>query len=240
MPGTLIFGGTTEGRLAAEKEKGAVVCVSTAYGASLLPPGSDCRVGKLNRQEMAALMRELQPERVIDATHPFAVQVTANILACCEELGVPYERISRPAVPGDWKSHVRHAENAGQAAEMLKETEGHILLTTGSRTLGVYTAAVAAERIWARVLPTGEALELCEQAGIPASHVIAMQGPFSKELNGALYDQFDIRVMVTKDSGKAGGVEEKVLPALNREIEVILIDPPKAEIPGGEAGGKKS
>ena len=240
MGGTLIFGGTTEGRLAAEKEKDAVVCVSSAYGASLLPPGTECRVGKQNRHEMAELMEELHPERVIDATHPFAVQVTENILSCCEELGIPYERISRSAAPGEWRKHVRHAADAEQAAEMLGKTAGHVLLTTGSKTLGIYSAAVEAERIWARVLPTCEALELCAQAGIPASHVIAMQGPFTEELNGAIYDQFDIRVIVTKDSGTAGGVEEKVLPALSRGMDIIMIDPPEEKAACGAAGGKKA
>ena len=56
-----------------------------------------------------------------------------------------------------------------------------------------------------------------------------MQGPFSQDLNGALYDQFGIQVMVTKDSGAAGGLEEKILPALAREIDVIVIDRPEGE-----------
>ena len=77
-----------------------------------------------------------------------------------------------------------------------------------------------------RVLPTRAALEFCELAGIHPSHIIAMQGPFSPELNGALYDHFNIHVMVTKDSGSAGGLEEKVLPALAREMDIIVIDRP--------------
>ena len=54
-----------------------------------------------------------------------------------------------------------------------------------------------------------------------------MQGPFSPELNGALYDHFRIHFMVTKDSGSAGGLKEKVLPALAREMDVIVIDWPE-------------
>ena len=68
---------------------------------------------------------------------------------------------------------------------------------------------------------------LCESAGILPAHIIAMQGPFSAALNAALYDQLDIRVMVTKDSGVQGGVPEKVLPALERDIHVILIERPE-------------
>ncbi len=117
-------------------------------------------------------------------------------------------------------------KDAEAAAGAIKDTRGPVLLTTGSHTLSLYTRAADPARLWARVLPTKEALELCESAGIPASHIIAMQGPFSRALNAALYDQLEIRTMVTKDSGRAGGVEEKVIPALAREIHVIMIDRP--------------
>ena len=89
-----------------------------------------------------------------------------------------------------------------------------------------YTALVEPDRLWVRVLPTHEALSLCREAGVESAHVIAMQGPFTRDLNAAMYDMLDIRVMVTKDSGKQGGVEEKVIPALERDIHVILIDRP--------------
>ena len=82
-------------------------------------------------------------------------------------------------------------------------------------------------RVWARVLPTPEALSLCAAAGVAPAHIIAMQGPFSEALNAALYDQLAIRVMVSKDSGPQGGVAEKVIPALARDIHVILIDRPQ-------------
>ena len=77
------------------------------------------------------------------------------------------------------------------------------------------------------MLPTVEALDLCRLAGIAPSHILAMQGPFSRELNGAVYDQYGISVLVTKDSGVRGGVSDKVIPALERDIHVILIERPE-------------
>lgn len=225
----LIFGGTTEGRLAAQAEPDAVVCVTSDYARALLPPAVDCRVGRLNGAQMLRLMEEVRPARVIDATHPFAVEVTANIQACCQQLGLPYQRIVRPSAAGAWREVVRHAQSTAEAARMLSGTRGCILLTTGSHTLAAYTAAVAPERLWARVLPTAEALALCAAAGLPPSHVIAMQGPFSADFNAALYDMLEIQTMVTKDSGPAGGLEEKVLPALARGLDVIMIDRPQEE-----------
>lgn len=109
-----------------------------------------------------------------------------------------------------------------------------VLLTTGSHTLGVYAERIAPERLYARVLPTAASLAACESAGIPRSHIIAMQGPFSARLNDALYAQLQIAVMVTKDSGEAGGVSGKVLPTLGRGIHVIAIRRPQEESTCGE------
>ncbi len=231
MPDTVIFGGTAEGREKAEelsaRGERVLVSVTGEYARSLLPAGMPCHVGVLQKRDMLAWLAEMRPARVIDATHPYAVRATENIRACCGELGIPYERILRPPEEGAWRSEVQHAADPDAAARALRDTSGPVLLTTGSHTLKCYARAVDPARLWPRVLPTKEALELCGAAGIHASHIIAMQGPFSRALNAALYDQLGIRVMVTKESGRAGGVEDKVIPALEREIHVILIDRPE-------------
>ena len=227
MPGVLIFGGTTEGRELLAQYPGATVCVTSRYARSLLPEGTDCRVGALEPDDMDRMMGQMCPDLVIDATHPYAVRVTEAVSACCRERGIPYRRVTRPVTSAGWRQYVRTVPDAEAAAEALKDTEGNILLTTGSHTLAVYGSALDTGRVWARVLPTTEALELCRRAGILPSHIIAMQGPFTPQLNGALYDQLRIRVMVTRDSGEPGGVDEKVIPALERDMQVILIARPE-------------
>ena len=133
-----------------------------------------------------------------------------------------------------WQDAAEWVDDAQQAAEAAARMEGNVLLTTGSHTLGVYVERIAPERLYARVLPTAASLAACESSGIPRSHIIAMQGPFSAQLNDALYAQLQIAVMVTKDSGEAGGVSEKVLPALSRGIHVIAIRRPQEESTCGE------
>ena len=227
---TLIFGGTTEGRQALIREPDAVVCVTSDYARSLLPPGTDCRVGALNRAEMLDLMQSLRPRRVIDATHPYAVQVQANIRFCCSKLDIPLTRIERPAdAQDDWRKLVHTVRDAHEAADALTETEGPIFLTTGSHTLSVYTRVIPPERLYVRVLPTMESLRLCQEAGILPSHICAMQGPFSQDLNLALFKELHIRTMVTKDSGAAGGLMEKVRAALALDIDILLIRRPNSE-----------
>ena len=227
----VIFGGTTEGRRIAEALVKAgeevTVCVASAYARQLLPPGAACRVGRLDRQAMQRWLSKKRPGRVIDATHPYAVLATENIRESCLALGIPCERVRRPREEDDWRWRVQPVPDTQAAAGALSSAEGNVLLTVGSKTLRAYTARCAPERLWARVLPTEEALAACREANLPASHIIAMQGPFSAELNAALYDMLKIRVLVTKDSGPQGGVAEKVIPALTRGIRVILIERPK-------------
>ena len=77
-----------------------------------------------------------------------------------------------------------------------------------------------------RVLPSMESLRLCEEANILRSHIWAMQGPFSKELNAVLLRQFQISYLVTKDGGQEGGFLNKVQAAQETETTVICIQRP--------------
>ena len=222
----VIFGGTTEGRelSAALSARGVAVtvCVATPYGREEQGdvPGVTVLTGRRSGEEKLALLRTAA--LCVDATHPYATGITESVRAACAAANVPYRRLLRGA--GDTSDALLVAD-AEEAAEYLQNTEGNVLLTTGAKELSAF-AALPRERLYARVLPTAEALSLCAAAGIPASHVIAMQGPFSRALNAALYDQLGIAVLVTKDGGREGGVEEKVLPALERGIGVILIERP--------------
>ncbi len=231
MAEIVVFGGTAEGREMAVKLKNSgknvTVSVTSEYARMLLPGDMDCHVGMLDRDSMEAFLAAEKPKRVIDCTHPYAVRATENIKACCGKLDIPYERVERAPSEGDWISYAEHAADTEQAAQALVRTRGNILLTTGSHTLKAYAEKADTSRIWVRVLPNEEALKLCGEACIPPSHIIAMQGPFSQAFNAALYDMLDIKVMVSKDSGARGGVAEKVIPALERDIHVILIDRPK-------------
>lgn len=231
MPGTVIFGGTAEGRVIAQeldkKGEDILVSVTSAYASELLPEGIKRHIGALDYEGMRSFLKEKAPMRVIDATHPYAAAATRNIKRCCGEMGIAYERIERPITDGLWRQYVQHVPSSESAAEALLAAPGNVLLTTGSKTLNIYAVVNDMSRVWARVLPTAEALELCRSAGVRQSHIIAMQGPFSSAFNAALYDMLDIKTMVTKDSGAQGGVEEKVLPALERDIHVIMIDRPK-------------
>ena len=125
----------------------------------------------------------------MDATHPYAKHVTASVKAACEAAGVEYVRLLRAASETDGAVTV---ESAAEAASYLLAREGRVLLTTGAKELPAY-AALNPERLIPRVLPSHESLAACEALGIPHRNIIAMQGPFSKELNAAMIRQYAVR-----------------------------------------------
>ena len=231
MPKLLIFAGTTEGReridMALQDGDTVIACVASVYARTLLPENIHCHTEPMTLPDMIETARKHAPDRIIDATHPFATLVSQNIRQCAAQLNIGCERIERPTGAHAWRDHVIWADDAEQAASIVAKEQGTILLTTGSRTLHTYADAIDPSRLYARVLPMHEALSVCAQSGILPSHIIAMQGPFSIELNAALYRQFDIKHVVSKDSGAAGGVDEKVIPALQMGINVVMIKRPK-------------
>ena len=234
-PKVLLFGGTSEGRELAEwlSARGTCDVVAsslTEYGGSLVRdlPCVESLTGAMLPDRMRALMGQRGFDCVVDATHPYAAGVSASIASCADACGVRLVRVVREGAPeGPWTS----VPDARACAALVAELEGNVLLTTGSKDLPLYVDAVAdyADRLYARILPVASSITAASELGIPTSHVIAMQGPFSKELNCAIIREFDIRVLVTKASGSAGGFWEKAEAARECGIELVVIDRPSAE-----------
>lgn len=228
----IIFAGTTEGRTISEYLASCKVpvtaCVATEYGETLLTENEYLKVhaGRMDQEEIAAFIREKGAELVIDATHPYAAVVSENVAAACEREQVDYVRLIR----GSSAESVDQAVLVGsvdEAVEYLKKTEGNILATTGSKELFKYTQIPGFEkRVFARVLSTGEVAAACEKLGFVGKNLICMQGPFSEEMNIAMLHQFDCKYLVTKETGKAGGFEEKLHAAKAAGATLVLVGRP--------------
>lgn len=230
----IVFAGTTEGyalcRFLAGSQVPVYACVATEYGSRSVEESPCLKVhaDRLSVAEMEELFTKIQPEIVLDATHPYAAEVTENIRTACERTKKSYQRVLR-----EESSHQEEAvyvDSPEAAAEYLKGTEGNILLTTGSKELGKFTAVPGLkERIFARVLSLPSVMSACAELGMEGKHLIGMQGPFSAELNAAMLRQYDCRYLVTKDSGRAGGFLEKAEAALACHVKLVIIGRPLKE-----------
>lgn len=241
----VIFGGTSEGRELAEYAEShqipVLVSVVSGYGESLLRESDLVQVhtGALDETEMRQFLQETAPKLVLDATHPYARVVTEQVATLCRELDIPYQRVLRGSEQTDSAETGKTAletapvfvvDSLHDAVECLKQDSRSVLLTTGSKELEAFAADPAMrERIYARVLPDSQVLKKCEDLGIHGAHVIAMQGPFSTELNCALLRTARAGWLVTKEAGKRGGFVEKMEAARQCGVSVVVIRRPVQE-----------
>jgi len=229
----ILFGGTSEGRIIAEilsksEKVNVTVCVATEYGEEMLPDieGIFVKKGRMDKTQIEEFLSTEQAEICIDATHPYATVVSENVMMACESLQVKYIRVTRDEqITGD--NSVIQVKTQEEAAKYLACQEGNILVTTGSKELSAFDCIEGHERrCFVRVLPSEEAMVICREHGYSGRNVIAMHGPFSQKLNEAIIKECNIKWLVTKNSGSAGGFMEKYLAAKECDIGLVVIDRP--------------
>lgn len=238
-----LFAGTTEGRVLAEaivrigSRKTSPgpdifldIFVATEYGREGLPEVGNTRVfcGRLDAEEIFRILEEQRYDLVVDATHPYARLVSENIREACGRAGVELLRVLREkeqVMSGD--GDVISVSSVEEAVRFLSKTAGKILVTTGSKELARFRELPDwEERVYARVLSLPEVVSQCGELGFYGAHLIAMQGPFSVEMNLALLNSVGASWMVTKESGKAGGFEEKEEAARRAGAGLVVIGRP--------------
>ncbi len=188
-------------------------------------------VGRLTDTDLIQLIKERQINVVVDASHPYAEEASKNAIKAAQMTGTPYIRFERPSQKFDDELIIK-VDSYGEAAELAAKKQGNIMLTTGSKTLQIFTDKLLSlpnTRVIARMLPRKDNMEKCEELGLPQKNIIAIQGPFTMEFNKALFQQFQVTLMVTKESGKEGAVDEKVEAAVELGIETILIKRPRIQ-----------
>ncbi|MCR5671616.1 MAG: precorrin-6A reductase [Butyrivibrio sp.] len=240
MKSVVIFSGTTEGReLSLMLTKEGLfhhVCVAGEYGKDVMHGDTKAKVhvGRLDAWGMKDFFSKEGMEGdsiVVDATHPYAAEVTENIKKAAGDMGFRYVRVVRKT-EGAASDGAFEYKDMEECAAALDKTKGNILLTTGSKDLGKYCRTVSSDtrdRTYVRVLPSIESLKICKDEKIESGHVIAMHGPFDASLNKALIRQYDIRHLVTKESGTAGGFREKLRAAAETGTELHIIARPSLE-----------
>ncbi len=241
----LLLGGTSEAAWFAAKltEAGRPVLLSMATDTPVSLREDEMlriRRGPLERNDIVDLLRENTVTLILDATHPFAVRISENARDAAQESSCRYVRYSRPTLVEEGESVIwvdNHEDAAVRAAELQKP----ILLTTGSTVLSPYVKTAAAKSIplYARVLDRDASVASCRDAGLPESAVIRANGPFTVEDTAELLRGYSIGVLVSKDSGDAGGVREKLAAARRENCGIVLIRRPAEDTRFPVLGSRK-
>lgn len=230
----LVLSGTREGRdlIAILKAEGykILACVTTDYGKQLaLQDGAEeAWAENWTEKDLLQLLHDRAVTAVVDASHPFPGYLSKRLGQICKQEQMYYIRYVRAQadLPDSPLIHKVYTwEDGARTAAKLGET---VFLTTGSYNLEVFLTCpeMQGKRVVVRVLPEHRVVQKCQELGLSPRDIVGMQGPFSKELNKAIFKTYKTEVVVTKESGKAGGTESKISAALSLGIPVVVINRP--------------
>ena len=231
----LVLAGTQDGReiAAGLREAGyeVIASVVSEYGRELVAQsGVPVQAAAMDEQELQQFVIQHGIRLMIDATHPYAVNVSRNARQVAANLHIPCLRYERPDSALPIYAKLVLAPDMQRAAEMAVGLGKTVFLTTGSHSLPLFRAAAAGRncRLIARVLPQPEVIADCIANGFSPADIIAAQGPFSQELNRELFRAYGADVMVTKNSGAIGGTDAKIAAAIELGLIIVVVQRPAA------------
>ncbi len=234
----LVLSGTEEGkeivRRLHEEGLSLLTTVATEYGKKMFEQmglETVCLQGRLDANGFSQLIQEKGIDIVVDATHPYAIEVSQNAIDACKKTNTQYLRFERQEIEIPPHPSIHKVKTMAEAVDKSRTLGKRIFLTTGISSVAKFILLKDEKELYVRILPVPEHIALCLDMGIPPTHVIAMHGPFSEDLNRAMFRQYHTNTMVTKDSGEVGGVPEKIHAAINEGIDTIVIERPRLEFP---------
>lgn len=228
----LVIAGTSDAVNIVKKLKDEfeiIASVTTEYGKKILvEENANVIVKKMDKEDMLDFIDNKNINLIIDASHPYAKDVSKNAIEVSKLANIDYIRYERTK---DITLNKENFYSYDDAIEKLENTVGNILLTIGSNNLYKFMTDKLKSRIYARILPTSSVILKCEKLGLTPDRIIAMKGPFSKEMNKIMIEELDIKYLVTKESSSAGGFLEKVKAVEEKNIEILVIERPKVKYP---------
>lgn len=207
-------------------------------------PSLRVRVGPLPVASLGSFIQHHSIGAILDASHPFAVEISQGAMAAAQTLGLPYWRYERPTLaqcPDDIESSalpqpplrrlIQSVANVDQVLTPEVLAGERVLLTLGYRWLGHFRPWHSRAKLFARILPSPTALEAALAAGFTPDRLIALRPPVGEALETALWQQWQITRVVTKASGQAGGEATKQSVAQRLGVSLVIINRPNIYYP---------
>lgn len=222
MAEVLILGGTAEARaLARRLDDAGIAAVSSLAGRVQNPrlPVGQVRIGGFGGVAgLAAWMRDRGIRAVVDATHPFAAQISSNAVRACAGAGVPLLRLTRPEWEPGPADRWEQVPDITAAAAAVAERGGRVFLTTGRQDVGAFAGVHDAWFLIRVVDPP--------RGPLPPHHeILRSRGPYGLDDERALLAKARIDLLVTKNSG-GELTRAKLTAAAETGIEVIMVQRP--------------
>lgn len=223
-----VIGGTKDSRDFLEKflkyESDVIVSTATEYGAKLIENlAVKTSSEKMDKETMLKFVENNKITKVIDTSHPYAFEVSKNAMEVAKEKNIQYFRFEREKVdilPRKYKDF----EEIEDLIKYIENLEGNILVTLGSNNVPLFKDLKNLPNIYFRILSRWEMVKKCEDNNILPKNIIAMQGPFTENMNIAMIEQFNIKYLITKKAGDTGGEREKVSACDKLDVEIIYLN----------------
>ena len=223
-----VIGGTKDSRDFLEKfvkyNDDIIVSTATEYGAKLienLPVKTSSE--KMNKEAMLKFVEDNKITKVIDTSHPYAFEVSKNAMEVAEEKNIEYFRFEREEVDILPKKY-KNFEEIKDLIDYVEKLDGNILVTLGSNNVPLFKDLKNLSNIYFRILSRWDMVKRCEDNNILPKNIIAMQGPFTENMNIAMMEQFNIKYLITKKAGDTGGEREKVSACDKLDVEIIYLE----------------
>ena len=221
----LVFGGTTEGRMAAKvlEESGATYCYSTRSDTQDIQLVHGRHVtGAMEVPEMVAFCHEHDIRLIVDAAHPFAVNLHRNVVDLARQIGVPIIRYDRI-----YPSHDKNLVWCKDYDDAINRLEAHgftkLLALTGVNTINPLRLYWQDHECWFRILKRDESQSEAQKTGFPADHLVY----YEQDDTASLIERLQPQAILTKESGMSGGFDEKVEAARQAGVKVFVVERPE-------------
>lgn len=206
---------------------------TTEHGSKLAKKGgSDNTTSKpLLKNEIIDILENSEFDIIIDATHPFATHITKTAIEVSKICKIPYIRFERPRFNREDIDYsdiypVKSFEDAGKLIEK-KFSQLNVLHFAGANTMKNILKYVSPEKFYPRILEIQSSFEKCDELNVPKQHIIPMKGTSTVKENVELIEKLNGGIIITKESGKIGGLDTKIKAAKQKNIPIIIIEKPE-------------
>jgi len=218
-----VIGGTSEAREFInlfENRDLLIVTVATEDGRKMLP-STRVVAGRLDYNGMIRFIQMNQIRVLVDLSHPYALEASMNAEMAAASEGIPYLSFSRSTT--ERFSEALYLDSFDSCLKKVSELEGTFFFTTGVKTLKDFEMVKGNKRFVHRIIPSLESLKICVDNNLALADIVALLGPFSRELNREMFREYQADYVVMKDSGIRGGAKEKLLACRDLGITPIVI-----------------
>ena len=230
----IVFSGTSDSveiiKLLLENKYSIIACVATDEGEKMLSTINNIIIknSRLDENNMINFFKDKKIFSVVDASHPYAENVSKIAMNVCKLFNINYIRYERPSEFSiNYYDKSILVESYKEAVDYINNMKGNVLITTGVNYINEYKRIFDFDkRVFVRILNNMNSFNRVKSIGLGNNNIISGDGRYTLQDNIDIIKKYNINILITKDTGKAGGFIEKMEACNFMNIFIIIIRRP--------------